>query len=1060
MNSITKKLVFVLLAAAVLGASAPISAQGQNVFHEDFTTTALQDSYLTNLDWSTAAGEIRLAPFPLTDNLYWNTSGSCADVTVAGGYAYVADSTAGLRVLDVRNPNWINVVGTYNSPGTATAVDVQGNYAYLADGYLGLKVVDITNPATPTLVASLDATSGTTQDIIVDGNLVYLACYTDGFQVLDVSNPAAPVHIDSFNGLSSVIGLHLEGDLLYVADNNTGLWIFDVSDPLAITMVGMYDTPGNPREVFVEGNTAYVADRTNLIMLDVTNPAAPALLGSKSSGGYTSDVFVVGQYAYVADFYAGLALMDVSNPASVQTIKTTAAAAGATRLAVSGEAVYVAAGANGLFSYHASSPIPMSLAGGNSFPFGYREPVVEGHLAYFPCVSNGVMIYDISDPNSLSFVGMYREDGLSYLTYNLAVQGDYAFVADYEQGFLILDVSDPTTPSLLFRDPDPCFAVAVEGNVAFTTGAGLCHAYDIRNPAAASETDGYNLTTSAWSLAVDGKHVFAAVGYAGIQVLEYDYVGESFAPVSILDTYEANDVLASGDIVFVADGSGGVKVLNVSNPALPVQVGSFVTAGSATSICLDGTDLYVSEGYDGIQRLDVRDPASPTLLDAYDPISTRNEGAAVWGDYLVAANYTTGFSLVAVNQRRFNAELNQAGSLVFNAPGHEIIQARILATQVANVAWALSSDGGFVWDPVSGDGTWSTLSAPALSLRWLSTHSVTSPRVNPSCSDLQIEWLYDIPEIATIGDVPGDQGLQVSLAWRRSGYDHVGSAMPIIDYSIYRKIEGTKAQDAAVSGAQDAEKAYPPGDWHFVMTVPADAEDNYAVVVPTLGDSTIAAGQYLTTFFVRARTATPGVYYDAAPVAGYSVDNLAPSVPAGLKMQASDLLAWDEVGDVDFRYFTVYNSDVMVLDETAVLVGNTTGLSLNVAGHTANYLLVTATDFAGNESEPAVLNQASGTADGGLPTRFALHANYPNPFNPATVIRFELAAEVPVSLRVFDVSGRLVRTLVDGRVVAAGRHEETWDGLADSGTPAAAGVYLYRLQAGDFSETMRMTLVK
>ncbi|PID79514.1 hypothetical protein CSB20_10065 [bacterium DOLZORAL124_64_63] len=88
-----------------------------------------------------------------------------------------------------------------------------------------------------------------------------------------------------------------------------------------------------------------------------------------------------------------------------------------------------------------------------------------------------------------------------------------------------------------------------------------------------------------------------------------------------------------------------------------------------------------------------------------------------------------------------------------------------------------------------------------------------------------------------------------------------------------------------------------------------------------------------------------------------------------------------------------------------------------------------------------------------------LHQNTPNPFNPATTIRYELDNEGPVQLRVFDLKGRLVRTLVDGRQ-EAGPHEQLWNGRDRQGQPAPAGVYFYRLRSGEASRTKRMMLVK
>jgi len=91
---------------------------------------------------------------------------------------------------------------------------------------------------------------------------------------------------------------------------------------------------------------------------------------------------------------------------------------------------------------------------------------------------------------------------------------------------------------------------------------------------------------------------------------------------------------------------------------------------------------------------------------------------------------------------------------------------------------------------------------------------------------------------------------------------------------------------------------------------------------------------------------------------------------------------------------------------------------------------------------------------------FVLHPACPNPFNPMTVIQYDLPRSVPVSLRVYDMSGRLVRTILSDEVVQAGRHDTVWNGQDEAGQAVAAGVYFFSLEAGPFFETRRMTLLK
>jgi hypothetical protein len=94
------------------------------------------------------------------------------------------------------------------------------------------------------------------------------------------------------------------------------------------------------------------------------------------------------------------------------------------------------------------------------------------------------------------------------------------------------------------------------------------------------------------------------------------------------------------------------------------------------------------------------------------------------------------------------------------------------------------------------------------------------------------------------------------------------------------------------------------------------------------------------------------------------------------------------------------------------------------------------------------------------PLAFKLHPSSPNPFNPRTEIRFDLSEPVPVRLLIYDVQGRLVRTLEGGSVKSAGRHRSVWDGLDDRGAPVSSGVYFCRLEAGDYAEANRMALIR
>ena len=95
----------------------------------------------------------------------------------------------------------------------------------------------------------------------------------------------------------------------------------------------------------------------------------------------------------------------------------------------------------------------------------------------------------------------------------------------------------------------------------------------------------------------------------------------------------------------------------------------------------------------------------------------------------------------------------------------------------------------------------------------------------------------------------------------------------------------------------------------------------------------------------------------------------------------------------------------------------------------------------------------------GVATEFALAQNYPNPFNPTTNIRFSLPNDQHVRLQVFDITGALVKTLID-QAIRGGNMEVAWDGTNSAGIKVSSGMYLYRLQAGEFSTVKKMVLMK
>ncbi len=94
-----------------------------------------------------------------------------------------------------------------------------------------------------------------------------------------------------------------------------------------------------------------------------------------------------------------------------------------------------------------------------------------------------------------------------------------------------------------------------------------------------------------------------------------------------------------------------------------------------------------------------------------------------------------------------------------------------------------------------------------------------------------------------------------------------------------------------------------------------------------------------------------------------------------------------------------------------------------------------------------------------VPASFSLKQNYPNPFNPTTTINYTLTKNIHVKLSVYNILGQKIKALID-KQQTAGQHVVHWDGKNGAGQQVSTGVYIYKLEAGDFSKTMKMLLLR
>jgi hypothetical protein len=1048
-----------LAVVLVLLGSLPASSR---TLVEDFTTLTYADTLNTSALWNTTSGTLELPPFELTVVGSLSVGDVANAIDVEGDYAYLGrgpQGFGGFEIVNIQDPMNPVVLGSL-AVQSVTDLERAGRHVFVAEYDYGLRVVDIYIPTAPALAGSA-AAAGLCNGLAVAGDHVYMSEDTR-LEVFDISTPTSPILVGTLLLPAEGRGIALAGDRAYIAGGSAGLHVVDIQDPTSPTLDTTLVTTAPALHVTPVGNYAYVAETTTVEVVDILDPLNPSIVANLGVGS-GGRVDVTGNYAHVpASSPDRIEVFDISDPSSPTAFGAVALSAAAGEVFLAGDHAYVAIG-GGLAAIRIAELPPLKLAGSLSLSGYVQKVAVEGDYAF---VSAGPLhVVDIRDPSNPLLVTTY---GVTSAAYGLAPQGDLLYVADQGGALRVIDVSDPTNPQSVGSSSGYINAqdVFVDGNLAYVAAfMGGLLVFDISNPANPTLAGSYEPYEGVYRVFVSGNLAYLTGG-PDYQCTIVDVTNP--ASVSRVGGWSAgptstNDMWVAGDHAFPPPGStGDFFVIDVSNPASPVTAGSVSGCYQGLAIFVAGNHVFTSS-QSRLSVIDIADPTSPAVVHDHT-VPDVGLDVVVDGDHAFIADKTS-LQVLEVYQRRFDREGNVGQSLPVSNVAADVVAVRLCTAQTATVDWEISADNGANWQSIQPDSSWVSVTTPGQELIWRSTHTYSLAGVNASVSQLVLDYLFEPGVILAVEDVPGDQGGQISLTWEHSVYDTVGSATPITSYEVYRRIDSSAAAaakqrflDETGRGRGLPSQIMMPG-WHYLMSVPAHGDSAYSIVAPTLADSTISGGMQWSVFLVRAATADPYTFWDSPPDSGYSVDNLAPSVPASLQL-AYTSLSWDECPDADFDYFTVYGSDTGDIGE-AVLIGYTVEPSMDVQASPFAWYHVTATDFAGNQGQDAAVQNAALAVGAvrAVPTQYDLHAASPSPFVEWTAIAFDVPGAGRATLRIYDVAGRHVRTLVD-RFVEPGRHLLTWNGRDSSGRAVSAGVYLARFDAGNFSATQKLVKLK
>jgi hypothetical protein len=347
----------------ILDASDPVQLTQTGIFEKGPASRLIRNG---DLGYTASGSSSRIIDFsdpdiPAQTAELDSGAGSAYGVDVSDGFAYLATaggSGVGLVVLDIDDPSEPSGIAEVEIPDIALDVEVAGGFAYVAARSGGLRVVDISDPANPFETGAEDGFAYARR-LSVQGDYVYVTELQSGVRVVDVSDRSDPHEVAFIPIASSFIqDVYATGAYCYIAADNAGLFVFDVSDPSAPDQVGHIGTVGSASGIFVLGHLAFVTDFFNsrVRIVDVSDPSAPQVVGIYEEPGLVPGRVVVGDgKAYVTDAGEGVRVLDVSNPTSPASEAFIDTPGSAHSVALGGGRIYIADGPTGLRVFGACS---------------------------------------------------------------------------------------------------------------------------------------------------------------------------------------------------------------------------------------------------------------------------------------------------------------------------------------------------------------------------------------------------------------------------------------------------------------------------------------------------------------------------------------------------------------------------------------------------------------------------------------------------------------------------------------------------------------------------------
>ncbi len=227
---------------------------------------------------------------------------------------------------------------------------------------------------------------------------------------------------------------------------------------------------------------------------------------------------------------------------------------------------------------------------------------------------------------------------------DVAIVGNYAYVADGNAGITIIDISDSTLPDYVNQVslPGNAYAIASTNQYLYVGDKeDTLRILSLSNPTNPAQVGKLAFSDDVLGLFVQGNTVYVAGRSQGLVIVNVQDPSNPLLLGSFNTSGFAYDVVVSNNLAYVADATKGVRVINVSNPSNPIETGYYDTNGITYGVTKSGNYVYATDGTAGIKVFDGSNPDTLILLGSLDTPGTAT-GIEYFNDHLFVADGTMG----------------------------------------------------------------------------------------------------------------------------------------------------------------------------------------------------------------------------------------------------------------------------------------------------------------------------------------------------------------------------------------------------------------------------------